>query len=192
MRRDNDKFPNNSSLGMVSVSNGATLDLAVSNLTVTFPGLQNELRYTQAPKSLLLAPENLYNSRQTIGSSSLELSNLWSTLTFTISSIYLKFPSQASLDSPQNSSSQLTSIYVPPATEFSNWSIWVGLKKTNWVIKCWYIIQKVSLSRFRFMCIFHNSLKTVNKYIFITVPGYPQNLLYFINCALVSWIVVSN
>ena len=76
MRRDNDKFPNNSSLGMVSVSYGATLDLAVSNLMITFPGLQNELRYTQAPKSLLLAPENPYNFQQTIGPSSLELSNL--------------------------------------------------------------------------------------------------------------------
>ena len=48
MRRDNNKFPNNSSLGMVSVFNGATLDLFVSNLTVTFPDLQNERTYTQA------------------------------------------------------------------------------------------------------------------------------------------------
>ena len=51
MRRDNNKFPNNSSLGMVSVFNGATLDLTVSNLTVTFPDLQNERTYTQALKT---------------------------------------------------------------------------------------------------------------------------------------------
>ena len=31
------------------------------------------------------------------------------------------------------------------------------------------------------MCIFHNGLKIVNKYIFITVPGYPQNVPCFIN-----------
>ena len=39
MRRGNNKIPNNSSLGMVSVFNGGTKDLAVSNLTVTFPDL---------------------------------------------------------------------------------------------------------------------------------------------------------
>ena len=57
MRCDNNKFPNNSSLGIVSVFNGSTLDLTVSNLTVTFPDLQNERTYTQAPKPLLLASE---------------------------------------------------------------------------------------------------------------------------------------
>ena len=36
---------------MVSVFNGATLDLTVSNLTVTFPELQNERTYTQALKT---------------------------------------------------------------------------------------------------------------------------------------------
>ena len=56
---------------MVSVFNGATLDLAVSNLIVTFPDLQNERTYTQAPKPLLLASETPCNSRQTIGSLSL-------------------------------------------------------------------------------------------------------------------------
>ena len=55
MRRNNNKFPNNSSIGMVSVFNSATIDLAVSNLTVTFPDLQNERTYTQAPKPLVLA-----------------------------------------------------------------------------------------------------------------------------------------
>ena len=57
MRRDNNKFPNNSSLGMVSVFNGAALDLAVNNLTLTFPDLQNERTYTHAPNALLLASE---------------------------------------------------------------------------------------------------------------------------------------
>ena len=72
MRRDNNKFPNNSSLGIVSVFNGATLDLTVSNLTVTFPDLQNERTYTQAPKPFLLVSEKPCNSRQTIGSLTVE------------------------------------------------------------------------------------------------------------------------
>ena len=58
---------------MVSVFNGATQDLAVSNLTLTFPDLQNERTYTQAPKPLLIASAKPYNSWQTIGSLSLEL-----------------------------------------------------------------------------------------------------------------------
>ena len=105
MRRDNNKFPNNSSLGMVSVFIGAALDLAVSNLTVTFPDLQKDRTYAQAPKPLLITSEKPCNSRQT-GSSSLELSNLRSTLTFTSLSISLKFLSQAFLISSQKSSSQ--------------------------------------------------------------------------------------
>ena len=39
---DDNKFPQNSSLGIVSVFNGATRDLAVSNLTVTFLDLQDQ------------------------------------------------------------------------------------------------------------------------------------------------------
>ena len=58
---------------MVSVFNGATQDLAVSNLTLTFPDLQNERTYTQAPKPLLIASAKPYNSWQTIGSLSLEI-----------------------------------------------------------------------------------------------------------------------
>ena len=58
MRRDKNKFSNNSSLGMVSVFNGVTQDLAVSNLTVIFPVLQNKRTYTQAPKPPLLTSEN--------------------------------------------------------------------------------------------------------------------------------------
>ena len=49
MRRENNKFLNNSCLGMVSVFKGGALDLAASNLTVTFPDLKNECTYTQAP-----------------------------------------------------------------------------------------------------------------------------------------------
>ena len=116
MRCDNNKFPNNSSLGMVSVFNGATQDLAVSNLTLTFPDLQNERTYIQAPKPLLLSSEKPCNSR--LGSSSLKLSNLRSTLTFTTSSISLRFLSQTYLISPQNYHPNLTSIYVPSETEF--------------------------------------------------------------------------
>ena len=102
MKRHNNKFPNNSGLGMVSVFNCATLDLAVSNLTVTFRDLQNEHTYTKAPKPLLLESEKPCNSQQIIGPLSLELSNLRSTLTITISSISLKFLSQVSSTSPQN------------------------------------------------------------------------------------------
>ena len=76
MRRDNNKFLNNSSLGMVSVFKGGALDLAASNLTVTFPDLQNKCTYTQAPKPLLVASEKPCNSWQTIRSSSLEHSKL--------------------------------------------------------------------------------------------------------------------
>ena len=54
---------------MVSVFNGVTQDLAVSNLTVIFPVLQNKRTYTQAPKPPLLTSEKPWNSRQTIGSS---------------------------------------------------------------------------------------------------------------------------
>ena len=43
---------------MVSVFNGVTQDLAVSNLTVIFPVLQNKRTYTQAPKPPLLTSEN--------------------------------------------------------------------------------------------------------------------------------------
>ena len=57
VRRDNNKFSNNSSLGMVSIFNGATLDLAVSNLTMTFPDLQKEHTHRQVPKPFLLASE---------------------------------------------------------------------------------------------------------------------------------------
>ena len=39
---DDNKFPQNSSLGIVSIFNGATRDLAVSNLTVTFLDLQDQ------------------------------------------------------------------------------------------------------------------------------------------------------
>ena len=46
IRCDNNKFPNNSSLGMVSVFNYAILDLAVSNLTLVFSDLQ-----TTSPKT---------------------------------------------------------------------------------------------------------------------------------------------
>ena len=63
MRRDNNKFSINSSLGMVSVLNGATLDLPVSNLMVIFPDMQNECTYTQA--STLVTSEKPYNSQQT-------------------------------------------------------------------------------------------------------------------------------
>ena len=61
MRRDNNKFPDNSSLGMVSIFNDATLDLALSNLTLTLSDLQKERTYTQAPKPLLLASEKPCN-----------------------------------------------------------------------------------------------------------------------------------
>ena len=61
---------------MVSVFNGATQDLAVSNLTLTFPDLQNERTYIQAPKPLLLASKKSCKFRETTGSSSLKLSNL--------------------------------------------------------------------------------------------------------------------
>ena len=63
MRRDNNKFSINSSLGMVSVLNGATLDLPVSNLMVIFLDIQNECTYTQA--SPLVTSEKPYNSQQT-------------------------------------------------------------------------------------------------------------------------------
>ena len=63
MRLDNNKFSNSSSLGMVSVLKGAALDLAVSNLTVIFPDIQNECTYTQA--SPLVTSEKPYNSQQT-------------------------------------------------------------------------------------------------------------------------------
>ena len=38
MRRDDNKFPNNSSLGMVSVFNGVASNLVFSNLTGNLPG----------------------------------------------------------------------------------------------------------------------------------------------------------
>ena len=91
---------------MDSVFNGVTVDLAVTNLTVPLPDIQKERTYTRAQKPLLLASEKPCNTLQTIGSSSLELSNLQLILTFITSSISLKFLSQASLISPQNSSSQ--------------------------------------------------------------------------------------
>ena len=55
IRNDDYKFRNNSSLRIASVLIGATRDLTVSNLTVTFPDLQdqrNKPKSPQKPKKL--------------------------------------------------------------------------------------------------------------------------------------------